>query len=159
MVNKQKCQLFFPTKLPAHAYLRLERKVNTTLSSQSTKTIKSNPEWFTLHLLLSVEECFLIVILTRNQFLCVYGGSIKENAKFFLLVFWSLLLLFCSYQSLQWCTGHLQLIYSYTLSPSISASVLHYRHVSDRSIRCRGAWIGHRELVDSSFEICVTWKG
>lgn len=40
MVNKQKGQLFLPTKLLAHAYLKLEWKANTTLSSQSQKTIK-----------------------------------------------------------------------------------------------------------------------
>ncbi len=40
MVNKQKGQLFFPTKLSAHAYLKLKWKANTILSSQSPKTIK-----------------------------------------------------------------------------------------------------------------------
>lgn len=41
MVNKQKkSQLVFPTKLSAHAYLKLKWKANSTLSSQSPKPIK-----------------------------------------------------------------------------------------------------------------------
>lgn len=66
MVNKQKGQLFSPTKLSAHAYLRLKWKSNHYIELAVSEDHKRPPKLYTLHLLLSVVKCFLIVILTKN---------------------------------------------------------------------------------------------
>lgn len=119
MVNKQKGQLFSPTKLSAHAYLRLKQKATTALSLKSQKTIKDPQIVHFTFVALSGEMLSYCHPCKESikRSLCVYGGSIKMQ-KSYSLVFFLLQLLFAVFIVMRWQVAvGLQLLYHLPLAP------------------------------------------